>query len=63
MLGTWTIPAAVTIGTFWRALFVIKREEKRTGGFGIGVGILGLFMMAGASIASLVAWLAWALLR
>lgn len=63
MLGTWAIPAAITIGSFLSAMFVIRREEKRRGGFNFGVGILGLTLMAGASIASLVAWLVWALLR
>jgi len=53
----WTFPLGITIGTFFMAWHLTRGSS----GFAAGLGpLLGY---GAASIVSLVAWLAWALLK
>ena len=55
--GWWLIPAAITVIAFvWASI-----ETPRSGCNGIGDAVVAAFLFGTAIIASLVAWLIWAL--
>lgn len=58
--GTWTIPAAATAIAFSWAW--MNADHKPATGYGsLGKGVVNAFVCGIATIASLVAWLIWAL--
>jgi len=65
-LGSWGIPALITIGLFAWAILATMHEDRRHGAFGlelIGNAAVAFLRLTGASIGSLISWLVWALLR
>lgn len=61
-IGSWGIPAAITVLAFVAAVWRCNAEQN-TGGYFPAGAMLALFLMPLAAIVSLIAWLAWALLR
>lgn len=61
-IGSWAIPALVTIGVFGWLIIAGIRAPAPGGYASIGDGIVGMFFAAAATIVSLIAWLVWAVL-
>ena len=57
--GWWLLPAALTLAAFGFA-FATSRPSSSPG---YGDGIVGVFVYGAALIASLIAWLIWAVVR
>ncbi len=60
--GWWLLPLALTIAFFWRAAYLDRDNTAGRGDYGFSA-FASMFYYGGALIVSLVAWLAWAVLR
>lgn len=60
VLGWWLLPAVVTIASFGWATWASKDDIPSGGAYSFA-GFLTLLCMGAAAIASLIAWLIWAL--
>lgn len=61
-IGTWAIPALITIGTITFALFGGNGDGKAYGYTAAGQAVISLLFLLVAIIVSLIAWLVWAVL-
>lgn len=62
-IGSWGIPALVTVIAFGWVIIAGIRAPASSGYASIGDGIVMAFYVAAAIVLSLVAWLIWALVR
>lgn len=62
-IGTWAIPALITIAAFVAAFIGGRPDGKAYGYAAAGAGVIGLLLLLGAIIVSLIAWLVWAVFR
>lgn len=61
-LGWWVVPLAINVAVFAAAIWKIPPAEPKGYFPDFGPAIIGLINIACATIASLVAWLIWAVL-
>jgi hypothetical protein len=61
-LGWWAAPLVVTLMAFGLAAWSSRDDGYRGDYAAVGAGVVGLMMYGAATIVSLLAWLAWAVL-
>lgn len=63
LVGWWLLPLLITVASYAWAL-PMRENERPTGGMfsGLGYAIGGTLRLLVATVASLLCWLAWALL-
>lgn len=61
-VGWWMLPAAVTVMALWFSIFVVIRVRRAVNNFEGVNGFVPIFYWLCALVATLAAWLIWALL-
>lgn len=61
-LGTWLLPLAITLASFGVAIWRANNQSSDNGLFPLGGVLAAMIFLPFAAIASLMAWLIWALI-